>query len=207
MNKANQHLESINEIRSIMERSTTFVSLTGLSGVMAGLYGILTFVIVSYKLDSMILDSNTIFRMITERELQLFLVVVAAVSLSVTLLTALGLTIRKAGKRGLGVWDSVSRRFALHLFLPLGAGGLFTIALAYHGQLQLVCPAMLLFFGLALLSAARYVQMDMLWLSLIEICLGLAASFWYESGLIFWGVGFGLATLLYGILMYFKYER
>jgi hypothetical protein len=207
MSKTNDHLESIDQIRSIMERSTTFMSLTGLSGVMAGLFGILTFVLVSLKLDSVLIDSSTLYRMVTEREVRHFLVTVAACALAVTLLTALGLTMRKAKKRGKAAWNNVSRLFAMHMFLPLCAGGLFTIALAYHGQIQLVCPAMLLFFGLSLLSAARFVQMDMFWLGTVEICLGIIGSYWYQAGLILWVAGFGVATLVYGTLMYYKYER
>ena len=40
MDTTNDHLESINQIRSIMERSTTFMSLSGLSGVTAGLFSL-----------------------------------------------------------------------------------------------------------------------------------------------------------------------
>ncbi len=207
MSNSSDHLESINQIRSIMERSTTFMSLTGLSGVMAGLFGLLTFAVVSVRLNALFLDDLTLRRLSSDRSLQIFLVVVAALALAVTLLTAFALTIRKAQQKGQTIWGSVARRFAVHLFLPLIAGGLFTIALAYQGQIQLVCPAMLLFFGLALLSAGRFVPMDMFWLGVTEMALGIVAAFWYQAGLILWAAGFGVATLVYGTLMYFKYER
>ncbi len=207
MDKDRDHLESITHIRSIMERSTTFVSLTGLSGVMAGLFGLLTFVLVATKLGSVTISDGIINRIAAERDIQYFLAVIALSALVVTLLTALILTVRKAKKKGEAIWNSVSRRFAAHMFIPLCAGGLFTTALVLQGQYQLVCPALLLFFGLALLNAARFVQMDMFWLGLVEISLGVIAAFWYEAGLILWAVGFGVSTMIYGILMYFKYER
>jgi hypothetical protein len=91
--------------------------------------------------------------------------------------------------------------------MPLSAGGIFTLALIHHGHLYLVCPAMLVFFGLALISGGRFVQMDMFWLGTAEICLGLITAFWTAGGLVLWAAGFGMATLIYGTLMYYKYER
>ena len=207
MDQTPEPMESLREIRSIMERSTTFMSLTGLSGVVSGLIGILTVIIVSVKLKSVFLSGNAIYRMVTQPDLRLFIIITALAALILALASGLLLTCLKARKRKQEIWNSVSRRFAVHLFLPLVAGGLFTIALVLNGQLQFVCPAMLLFFGLALVNAARFVQMDMFWLGTLEVSLGVAASFWTPGGLILWGGGFGLATLLYGTFMYFKYER
>ena len=207
MNRAEDHLESISRIRDIMERSTTFVSLTGLSGVLAGVYGLATFLVVASRLSTVVLDRATLDRAALDRELLYFLIVVPLVALIATLLTATVLTLRKARKKGLVVWDRASQRFALHLFLPLTAGGIFTLALIAQGQYQLVCAALLMFFGLALLNTSRFVKLDTFWLGTAEIVLGLVAAFQYEYGLILWGIGFGVATLVYGALMYFKYER
>jgi len=207
MNNANEHLESLNHIRSIMERSTTFMSLTGLSGILAGIYGLAAFSIVANKLGSFLLDETVLAAIAANKSLRLYISIVVVAALIATMITAVMLTLRKAGKKNLAIWDNVSRRFAAHLFLPLAAGGLFTIVLVHHGQYQLVCASLLLFFGLALIDAARFVQMDMFWLGTVEICLGLIASFWIQGGLILWGVGFGAATLIYGTTMYYKYER
>ena len=207
MDQTQEPLESLREIRSIMERSTTFMSLTGLSGVVSGLIGIVTVIIISLKLNSVFMTGDAIYRMVTQPNLRLFIILAALVALILALTFGLILTYLRAAKRKQEIWNNVSRRFAVHLFLPLVAGGLFTIALVYNGQLQLVCPAMLLFFGLALINAARFVQMDMFWLGTLEVTLGVVASFWTQGGLILWGMGFGLTTLLYGTFMYFKYER
>ncbi|UCG61361.1 MAG: hypothetical protein JSV52_13730 [Candidatus Zixiibacteriota bacterium] len=207
MDKTNDHMANIEHIRSIMEKSTTFMSLTGLSGVMAGLYAMLAFALVTLKLNSLLLREDVLRRITAENGLQVFMAVVLAGALALTLLTALALTIRKARKKGQPISDGVSKRFAVHLFLPLVAGGLFVLALAYHGQLGMVSSAMLLFFGLALINSGRFVLMDMFWLGTVEIILGLAAAFWPSLGLVLWLIGFGLATIAYGTLMYFKYER
>lgn len=200
-------VDHLDHIRSIMERSTTFMSLTGLSGVMAGIFGLLTTAVIAYGLGTAFFDDTAKMHLANNAELRYMIVGVAAAALFVTLATAVTLTVRKARSKGLSVWDKVTQRFAVHLFLPLSAGGLFTIALALDGQLDFVCPAMLLFFGLSLLNASRFVQCDMFWLGTAEVALGLVASFVPTLGLILWGAGFGLATLIYGTLMYYKYER
>ena len=41
MSENQKHLEDLQQIRSIMERSTTFISLSGLSGISAGLFGLI----------------------------------------------------------------------------------------------------------------------------------------------------------------------
>ena len=41
MKKTKDYLEDISEIRNIMERSSNFISLSGLSGVLAGVYAII----------------------------------------------------------------------------------------------------------------------------------------------------------------------
>ena len=41
MDKRNEHLETLSEIRSLMERSSRFISLSGLSGVAAGVFALM----------------------------------------------------------------------------------------------------------------------------------------------------------------------
>jgi hypothetical protein len=44
-------------------------------------------------------------------------------------------------------------------------------------------------------------------LGICEIGLGLIASIYMGYGLLFWAVGFGVLHIIYGIVMYMKYER
>jgi hypothetical protein len=40
MNSTKEHLDTLHEIRNLMERSSRFISLSGLSGVFAGIYAL-----------------------------------------------------------------------------------------------------------------------------------------------------------------------
>ncbi len=202
------NLDELHEIRDIMRRSTTFMSLTGLAGVMAGLYGIAASVVASLILKGVWLNEQALARIAGEPEgARLHLALTAVGALIAALLTGMLLTLRKARTQNLAAWDGSSRRFALHLFIPLLAGAAFVAMFLLHGQYQFVVPAMLLFFGCALLAAARFVPLDMVWFALGEIALGLAACFALEAGLLLWLAGFGLLPIIYGTVMYLKYER
>ena len=115
-------------------------------------------------------------------------------------------TTRKAKKKGQKIWDKLSQRLLINLLIPLVAGGIFCLALLKHGMFSLVAPATLIFYGLALVNASKYTLTDIHYLGLIEIVLGLIALFYIGYGLEFWAIGFGVLHIVYGLMMYFKYE-
>ena len=91
--------------------------------------------------------------------------------------------------------------------IPLITGGLFCLALLYHGLAGLVAPATLVFYGLALVNASKYTLHDIRNVGYCEIVLGLASLFFLGYGLEVWVIGFGILHIIYGSLMYWKYER
>ena len=116
-------------------------------------------------------------------------------------------TVQKARRQGQTVWNTVSKRLVSSLFIPLAAGGIFCLGMLYHGQIWLVFPATLIFYGLALLNASRYTVRDLHYLGVSETILGLIAVFWTNHSLLTWALGFGVLHILYGTSMYMKYDR
>jgi hypothetical protein len=159
------------------------------------------------EIGSLFLDESTLEGIVASPTIKGHLYLIFGIALVTALALGALLTARRARKDGLSLWNRVSRRFALHLFAPLIAGGLFALALAQSGQYQLVCPAMLLFFGLALIGAGHLTIAGTTILGIIESALGLAGLLRTDFGLIFWGVGFGLATAVYGVVLHQSYER
>ena len=135
------------------------------------------------------------------------LIVIAVIVLILTFGAAIFFTSRKAKKKGQPVWNSSAKRLVVNLFIPLAAGGVFCLILLYHGIYGLIAPAMLLFYGLALLNASKYTLNDIKYLGISELTLGLIAAFWLQYSLLFWALGFGVLNIIYGISMYIKYER
>ena len=130
----------------------------------------------------------------------------------VVLLLAIGIgaffSMRKAKRAGLNFWDKTTERLLMNLILPLGAGGIFCLLLVFHLHLYyLVAPATLIFYGLALINASKYTFNDIRFLGISEIVLGLIGTYFYGYGLLIWSIGFGVLHIVYGLGMYYKYER
>lgn len=207
MNQQQDQLEALHEIRNIMDRSSRFISLSGLSGVAAGLTALAGAAVVKWHLSQYnVTYSQDSGATLTWSSIQ-FMMAVALGVLILAIGSALYFTARKAKLNNHRLWDSKSRRLLVNLAIPLAAGGIFCAILLYHGILYLVAPAMLVFYGLALINGSKYTYGDIRYLGICEVILGLLVSFFTGYGLLAWTVGFGVLHMVYGTLMYFKYER
>ncbi|HEY6161216.1 MAG TPA: hypothetical protein VI112_08335 [Bacteroidia bacterium] len=211
MDKTQEHLETLKDIRNIMDRSSRFISLSGLSGVFAGIFALAGAFVANYKLD-ISFTRYDYFEGHSTRWMKFddfiwFFVTDAGLVLVASLLVATFFTVRNSRKKGIAIWGSTSKRLMLNMMIPLIAGGSFCLALLYHGFWGLVAPATLVFYGLALLNASKYTLNDIRYLGVSEIALGVVGSFFVGYGLLFWSIGFGVLHIVYGAVMYFKYER
>lgn len=205
MDKQQEHLETLTEIRSIMERSSRFISLSGLSGVVAGIFALAGAFAAYHKLadyNLRLYDNSA-----DVLNYYIFVIADALCVLTASLIFGSLLTMRKAKRQGLAVWDSTAKRLLINLLIPLAGGGIFCLILLYHGLLGLVAPATLLFYGLALINASKYTLHDIRALGICQIILGLISSVYIGYGLIFWAFGFGILHIVYGTVMYYKYEK
>jgi hypothetical protein len=206
MSDQKEHLQAITEIRSMMERSSRFISLSGLSGICSGVFALGGAYLAWLKLNSF--QSN--YRTLEGSDFMdtiIYLLTDAALVLALSLAAGTILTIRNSKKKGIKIWDTTAKRLLINLLIPLCTGGLFCLVLLYHGLVGLVAPATLIFYGLSLLNASKYTLNDIRYLGIFEIVLGLLASLYIGYGLYFWALGFGVLHIVYGALMYFKYER
>jgi hypothetical protein len=200
MDNNKEHLNNLSEIRSLMERSSTFISLSGLSGICAGIIGIIGWYISFSRINTFDITKS-------KSEIIMFFFLLSAALLVSVFAVTIYFTVRKAKRKGLPVWNSSARRLVVNLFIPLIAGGVFCLILVHHELYFLIPAAMLLFYGLALLNAGKYTLHEISLLGISEIILGLLAAMWIESGLLFCALGFGIMNIVYGAVMYFKYER
>lgn len=212
MENRDKHLANLSEIRSLMEQSSRFISLSGLSGIAAGCFALLGALgAYMYLGISALTPYDLATRSIPEHKWGLnyieFFALDFGLVLCLALLFGFIFTNRKARKAGLKIWDATSRRLVINLFIPLVAGGIFCLILLYHGYWALIAPCTLIFYGLSLINAGKYTLRDIKYLGISETILGLIASFFIGYGLLFWSIGFGVLHIVYGTLMYLKYER
>ncbi len=211
MSNSNQNLNDLAHIRQLMERSTKFVSLSGLSGVFAGTYALLGAFGVWFSINvvgiTRCIGEDGVAMKLFGLKFQEFCFVDAIAVLFLSLSTSFWLSYKKAKKSGDSIWNSLTKRVFINMMVPLATGGIFCLILIYHGQSIFIAPATLIFYGLALVNVSKYTYNDIFQLGIIEILIGLLAMFFLANGLLFWTIGFGLMHIIYGIGMYFKYER
>lgn len=211
MNNREEHLDTLTEIRSLMERSSRCLSLSGISGISAGIIAILGAVTVSLYHGTSIFSSawERTYRdgaMINQNSLVFYIAIAAAVLLLAVTFSVF-FTVRKAKKNNLRAWDNTTKKLLISLLIPLGTGGIFCLILLFDWYTALIAPSMLIFYGLALINASKYAIGNAEYLGGAEIILGLIALLMPGYGLLFWTIGFGLFHIIYGIYMYIKFEK
>ena len=205
MKEIQEYEKDIASIRSMMERSVKFISLSGLSGVLAGIYALAGAGVGYYKT----YYPNPPYGWEITNDERAFsnLIIVAIVVLVLSLATGLWLSSRKATKLGTTIWNKPSKQLFKDLSIPLVTGGILIIIMLLRGYIGFVAPACLLFYGLALIYASRNTYREIQYLGFIEIGLGLLAAALPGYGLIFWALGFGVMHIIYGSIMYFRYDK
>jgi hypothetical protein len=211
MEEQNDQLKALSEIRSLMESSSKFLSLSGLSGIFAGCFGLLG-ALAAYLFLNLGVFSSDYYQYIGSGSsfnvpILLFFIVDALTVLLLAQIVGIYFTSRNARKKGQPIWDITVKKLLLNLFIPLITGGLFCFVLLFHHLVYLIAPVMLIFYGLALINASKFTFTMVRYLGLSEILLGLIACFFVGYGLLFWALGFGVLHIVYGALMYNKYER
>ena len=211
MTKEQEQLEALKDIRKMMQESSRFLSLSGLSGVFAGVYALAG----AWLGHNVISTFNAGYPRgcdnfeVAYKTLQLQIVAICLVVLVMSIGTAYFFTAKKARKHHQNLFDKTSMRLLISMLVPLVAGGLFCFALLLQKNafVLMVAPAMLLFYGTALVNSGKYTVHDIRFLGYFEIIFGLLAAFFPGHGILFWALGFGILHIVYGITIYFKYEK
>jgi len=202
-----KYLKDISEIKNIMDKSSRFISLSGLSGILAGIYALIG---AWLAYNTIYFDTTTLGEyddlVITQPMIErLFIVAFAVLFLSVV--TAVVMSANKAKKSNDTLWNASSKRLLVNFLIPLASGGFFILFLIEKNMFGLVAPLTLLFYGLACVNASKYTLGDVRYLGITMIILGLLSTWFLGYGLLFWAIGFGICHIVYGSMMYFKYDR
>ncbi|WP_298534976.1 hypothetical protein [uncultured Algibacter sp.] len=200
--ESKDYLKDISDIKNMMNKSSRFISLSGLSGILAGVYAIIGAAIAYWLVTTsergyLILD-GTIFRICV------FILLMVALC---SVVTGIILTTKKAKKQGAKIWDATSRRLVFNFLIPLVAGGLYILIILGQGKYGHTGGLMLIFYGLALVNASKYSIGDIKYLGFIQIILGLIAGTFPGYGFWLWVLGFGIMHIFYGTWMHFKYDK
>ncbi|GAB6863643.1 hypothetical protein [Bacteroides acidifaciens] len=196
MNK-DKALESVNEIKELMEKSSKFISLSGLAAIMAGIYAL-----VGAYIATQVITPGTYSIVALE-----LMVIIASLVLIAAAVTTCILSYYKSKKTGQKFFSRLTYRALWHFSFPMLTGGVLCISILMHEYYDIMASVMLLFYGLALVNVSKYTYSSIVWLGYAFICLGVVDCFCEGHSLLFWTIGFGVFHILYGILFYLHYER
>ena len=198
--------DDLASIRSLMERSSKFISLSGLSGILAGVYALIGTGMAYYLIGYPSLNYTDVTFLQLLNVLPC-LVWIAIAVLAASVLTAIFLSYKKSKRNGQPIWGSTSKLLAFYMAVPLLTGSVLIFIFINRGYFDLIVPTMLIFYGLALIGASNFTFVDVKFLGLCEIILGLITACLPGYGLAFWAIGFGVLHVVYGSVMYLKYDR
>lgn len=191
------NIDDLRYIRSTMERSSKFLSLSGLSGVFAGIFALLGASLAYFVLyDDLYITAD----------IRVDIVLVAILVILGASASGLHFSIKKANRTNSKFWMPATIQIIKDAGVPMFAGGMFCLILMYHQSYFLIASTMLIFYGIALINAGARTYRDVKILGACQVFLGLFAGFFSTYGLLFWAVGFGVLHIIYGMVMYKKYD-
>jgi hypothetical protein len=206
MDEQQQSLETLKDIKRMMERSSRFISLSGLSGISAGLCALGGAWLAHSKIGNWSLDA-ALYGRDSELGLIVDLLLIAGFTFVAAFISAFIFTYIRSRKNNTPVWGAATWRLLWNTMIPLAVGGLFMLRLLQLGQYEMIAPGCLIFYGLALVNGSKYTLGEIRYLGYGQLVLGLI-NLWYVGwGLEMWAIGFGLLHIVYGVAMWLKYEK
>lgn len=214
MSPDKEHLANLCDIKQIMERSSRFISLSGWSGIAAGICGLIGayFGHIAlkepyYSVSTSNQSDYTYFPFFLRQLFSSGLFRIASITFMAAFATAFIFTYLRSSKNNTPVWSTTSRRLLVSVCIPMIVGGIFLLKLLENGNYGLIAPGCLIFYGLALINGSKYTLREIKYLGYSEIFLGIVSCWFTSLGLYFWAAGFGALHIIYGTFMWFKYER
>lgn len=205
----NHQLDALEDIKQLMHKSSRFISLSGWSGVAAGTCALIAAAYTGIQLDCWRRGDCPFDQLLQEggESLRYTLLFIGLVTFVVAFTLAFFFTYVRSRKAGVAIWGFTARKVVFNVAIPMMVGGLFIWRMMEYGFYGMVAPACLLFYGLGLINASKYTLGEIRYLGYSQLVLG-AINLWMPGyGLYFWAAGFGVMHIIYGIVMWNRYER
>lgn len=206
MHNTDQNLQAIHDIRKMMERSSRFISLSGWSGIAAGISALIGVWVVNGQLSDYYLHKYDTGGACGEC-LRTKVIMVAAIVFTVAFISAILFTYLKSRKEGVAIWDNTARRLLWNTLLPMIVGGMMVLKMIDIKEYGLITPAALLFYGLALINGSKYTMGEVRYLGYGQLIVGALALLDMQHHLLYFALGFGILHIIYGIAMWWKHDR
>ncbi len=212
MDNKEEHLETLREIRVLMDRSSRFTAQSGLTGILVGLIAIVGVLAIYFYLGlppgqlAFVKDTAGASN-ISDTAYYSFVFADGILVFILSVLIAVFLTRRKAETQNHPVWNGTIKRLLLNLLIPMITGAIYGLILLFHNQMEMIPAVSLIFYGMGLINASKYTLNEIRVLGFFEIIIGLLAAFHLDFSLLYWALGFGILHIVYGITLYLRYDK
>jgi hypothetical protein len=214
MKQTDQLANTLQDIKQMMERSSRFISLSGLSGIAAGscaLIGAAAAYTVLQNAGYSPVDYASANVVISKEYkmsgIDVSLLIIAALTFVAAFVSAFIFTYMRCKKSKIPVWNTSSRRLTFSTLIPMAVGGIFLLKLLEQNNYEFIGPGCLIFYGLAVLNGSKYTLQEVRYLGYALLLLGLINLWVPGLSIFFWAIGFGLLHIIYGTIMWMKYEK
>lgn len=205
MDTENASLQELRHIKQMMERSARFSTLSGFSGIAAGLCSLLGAWLAYNYMRSLSEDSYS-RTFVTDKSV-MHILLIAIGTFAAAAVSAYLFIYMRCRRLKIPVFSLSARRVVYNMTIPIVIGALFILRLITQGDFEMLAPASLLFYGLALINASKYTLNEVRQLGFAELAIGLINLLFLGYGVIFWAVGFGIMHIIWGALIWWRYER
>lgn len=199
-------LEQLKHIRSMMEQSSRFISLSGWSGISAGLCALVGAGFAHQAIEAYY-ENDYLRGVAIPGNLYTRLWFIAVAVFIAAALTAIFFSVRKSKQQGVSIWGESSKRLMWNTLVPMIIGGILILKMMQDNLYDYVAASCLIFYGLGLLNGSKYTLGEVKYLGYAQLLLGILCLFYVRQGLLFWSMGFGVCHIVYGALMWLKYDR
>lgn len=199
-------INQIGQIRSLMEKSSKFMSISGLSGVLIGSYALIGAVVAYIMLYGFNSQFGYRDHYVNSESIPALVFISLAV-LIVSIGTGYYMAKQKAKKSGQSIWNPTSKALFQAMAIPLLTGGILALILVYQQNFGMIASTLLIFYGLSLSAASSFSFRELRWLGVLDIVLGLLALCFPGYGIYFWAAGFGVLHIIYGLIVHQRYEK
>lgn len=203
----NDVLKEIGSIRSLMEKSSKFMSISGISGILIGTYALVGAVLGYITVYGFNSEFGYRDYYVTDNAIIYKLILIASIVLLLSITTGVWMAKQKAKRVGQSIWNPASKSLFAAMAIPLCTGGVLSLLLVWRGEFGMIASSMLIFYGLSLNAASNFTFKELRWLGILDIILGLLALCLPGYGIWFWALGFGILHIVYGLIVHQRYEK
>lgn len=193
--ESDKYLNDISEIKKLMNKSSKFISLSGLSSIYTGIYGLIGGLYYYYK------------EVITNNYSANIAIIIFLLISFLSVITTIFFTSKRAKETNEKAWSKTTEQLIATFSITLLLGTIYIFVLIFQEKYLAAIPLVPLVYGLSLIHAAKHTSNVVMPLGITQVITAFLCVLFIEYSFWFYVIGFGAIHLINGLIIYFKYDK